>query len=241
MAVAIGGTSTRADGSGVTSLSVSHTAAGTDRAAWIGGGGRTAPPPPGISSATYGGNAATAAYAQVDSDATGQRGFYIAGDANVPTGAQTVQINFASSASECSIVVISLQGVDSSAPVGTPATTSGDPVTSLSVTVGSVGADDMLTDFFYGVAAGTTAGSGPGAGQTTQVESVFNDFYYGASSQDGADGGVMSWTSDGTGGGGTTLGAIAFKPLAVDGNRILFPPSLDGMGVGGRHGGSRVH
>lgn len=218
MAVAIGGTPTGNSANTVSSLSVSHTAAGTKRAVGFGVGISAGGTLPTINSATYGGVAMTPAFASITTGGTRHRQFYIVGDGNIPTSAQTVEVVLSGAADEVVIEVISFQGVDPTTPIGTPVTSVTGTATP-SVTVGSVGADDMLFGFVYAVSnVGdlTIAGCSPGADQTQGTEHLDpGGFGYGASSyQDGAAGGVMSWSlSGGVPDFGTTIGAFAFLPF----------------------------
>lgn len=136
--------------------------------------------------------------------------YYLAG---IPTGAQTVIASFAGTADRSALAVISMTGVDQTTPVGTPATSTTTTNTP-SVTVGSVGSEDLLCDIVHG--AGFSPISTAGANQTERTQEAFLSSVHAATStQSGADGGVMSWTVDSDF--GSLLGAVAFKPVAAGG------------------------
>jgi hypothetical protein len=217
MAVSIGGTPSGFTTTGANSITVAHTAAGTDRAVGVGVGISSGGTLPAINGATYGGNAMTAAFASITTGGTRQRQFQLAGDASIATTSQNVVASLSGTADELVLTVVSFQGVDSATPIGTPVTSVTGSATP-SVTVGSVSADDMLFGFVYAVSnVGdlTLAGCSPGADQTQGTEHLDSGgFAYGASSyQDGVAGGVMSWSlSGGVPDFGTTIGAFAFLP-----------------------------
>jgi len=123
------------------------------------------------------------------------------------SGAKTVTSTLDSAPGDHSLGVISMTGVDQATPVGTAATGSGtsDPAT---VTVASVGADDMVVDNLVSAFASTPTA---GADQTQRYSESTNFFGYEmrGSTQPGSLGGVMSWTFGSAQSWG--LGAIAFK------------------------------
>ena len=195
---------TEQGGDGV--LSLSHTAGGADRAAFIGvsvafsgdSGGTV----------TYGGNAATSLF-EDDSTQIGVSGFYYVAP---PASAQTVTSDLVATAPfSHNLHVISMTGVDPTTPVGTPVVVTAGFDTNPSVTVGSVGADDLVVD----VMACTIANSGVtiGASQTQRtIQDNSGPDSHRTSTQSGANGGVMSWTYAGST--WRSLGAVAFKPAA---------------------------
>lgn len=134
----------------------SFTASGTDRfVAILVATDRTSMA---ISSATYAGNAMTA-FAATLANAQGEcntRGFYIAGDASIPTGAQNIVVTFgaATSNNPC-VIAICYQGVDSASPVSAAAMvdhSSGGNTTTVSSAVSSASGDlvCILTQQGYG-------------------------------------------------------------------------------------------
>jgi hypothetical protein len=233
-------------GDGVVSLS--HTATGTNRGVFAGVSWSNALAGDGSTSMTYAGNAMTEMWDLLHSTAAGVQnaGYRLAGDANIPTGAQTVTSDLVSAEpTRVFLGVISMQGVDGTTPVGTAATAEGTagPAT---VTVGSVTATDMVVDNLGVVQAGGMPTVG--AGQTLQwdEEHVGNAQFAGGSTQLGSDGGVMSWTMSAED--FWLIGAVAFK-AAASGPTIpelaaaraygqmptILPPSMraSGMRMGG--------
>lgn len=171
-------------------LSLSHTAAGDNRAAFALGGwtqGALA-----STSLTYNAVGMTELWDILQADRIGNAGYRLAG---IPTGAQTVTHVVTSTSGDQALAVVSLTGVDQTTPVGTPESASGAAATSASVTVAGVGADDLVVD-----AITTDNGDGVapvvGANQTqrTTEHPAWVGSFHATSSQAGADGGVMSWT-----------------------------------------------
>lgn len=133
-------------------------------------------------------------------------GYRIAGQASgaqniVSTLVETVSLNrhFVGS--------VSLTGVHQTVPCGTPNTASGtaSPAT---VTVAGVVADGMLCDALMMLTS-----LGPpsvGANQTLRFGQDDNSYFFRGSTQDGADGGVMSWPDAGPD--WWSIGAVEFKP-----------------------------
>lgn len=195
-------------GDGVVSLT--HTCAGANRAVFAGvhwhhaGGGS------GAGTLTYGGSAMTQIW-NVPADASLQQqnaGFQLTGQS---TGAQTVTSDVETvEPLRHFLGVISMTGVHQTLPVGTEASASGTE-SPIAVTVGSVGADDLVIDnvFLFGDLFLTIGENQTLANEEdTAVEIDFRQSY-----QDGADGGVMSWTFSGTPDAWQTT-AIAFKPAS---------------------------
>ena len=133
-------------------------------------------------------------------------GYTLAGN-NVPTSLQTVTGTASGGTSYQALGIIVVDGVDQTTPVGTAATTTA----ANTVTVGSVSADDVVVDSVYTVVDPGTATAG--ANQTEQYRQTDPNRIFVGSSQDGADGGVMSWTLTDVIVRG--LGAIAFKPATA--------------------------
>jgi len=203
------------DGDGT--LSVSHTiSSGTDRAVFVSGGhGDDAS----AVSSTYAGNAMTSLWFLERGAPLKNAAFRLAGDANVPTGAQTAQMVFTAADSFVQhIGVISMTGVDGTTPVGTPAT-GGSTTGSPSVTVSSPSADSLVVDT---VTTDYDGGSRTvGADQTARITptSIYSIYTLG-SSQLGSAGGAMTWTF--SGGAfeyaiGWDQGAVEFKPVSAGG------------------------
>ena len=218
-------------------MSITHTAAGSDRAAFA-SNGNGAGTPQASTSITYAGNAMTEMW-DLGPFATYFRtaGYRLAGAANVPTGAQTITSTLAGAADEHAMGVITMTGVDSTTPVGTAATATGVfPDVSATVTVGSVGADDLVIDgLFIGDAGSTSPTATAGADQTGRnAEPILTFEWLGQSSQPGTAGGVMSWACS-AGTDGWAIGAVAFKPAAAGGrttkNTRSWPLGMEiGMG-----------
>jgi len=160
---------------------------------------------------TYGGTGMTEQWdAQIGANALDHAGYTLAGQA---TGAQTVTNDLVGAAANKHFLgVMSMTGVHQTTPVGTPATATGT-VSPATVTVGSVGAEDLVVDNVGFQSAGAVTA---GADQTEQN----SEFHAGSSNgmkqstQSGSAGGVMSWTL-----GGAPdfwgIGAIAFKPTSA--------------------------
>lgn len=207
--------STVGAGSG-TSLSFSHTASGTDLGVWVHTGSlETAPSAP-ASSVTYAGVALTEIVDDAHSSSTLQHAAYY-GTENTHTlsGTQTVAATFTNDTDSNAMGVISMTGVHQTTPVGTHAHAVAFGAAA-DVTVGSVGADDLVVD---GI---TVGGSIPsvGADQTSRHNQLLQtNVYLAGSTQLGSLGGVMQWTA-------VTYdthahNGVAFKPAAA---ATLFPP-----------------
>jgi hypothetical protein len=210
------------NGDGV--LSVSHTASGSDRAAFAGVGGSSQATA--VTSITYAGSGMTQLWDFRDSGPSLVNGGFIL--AGVGTGAQTVTSTLDAAASDHALGVISFTGVDQTTPTGNTQTAT-NTGTSATVTVTGVAADDMVVDNIY-----TTYGGGGspavGANQTERYAEL--PFWIGShlagSTQAGADGGVMSWTFDSR---PYTLGAVRLIAAAGGGGGST-TRNLMLMGVG---------
>ena len=203
-------------GDGVVSLS--HTAGSPNPAAFVGvgnsaGGGGS------LGEVTYGGSGMTELW-----DATYASGFLYAHAgyalAGVAASAQTVTSDLVSTTpDEHAFGVITMTGVDQTTPVGTPATATGQ-TTSPTVTVGSVGADDLVCANVYWHEAGSGIELGTvGADQTEWTREVFatsDNITQSISTQPGTAGGVMSWAGSGSAI-NWGIGGVAFKPAAAGG------------------------
>lgn len=201
-----------AGGGGDGSVSVSHTAGGTDRAVFLAGchGDNSS-----ASSATYAGTSATQMWRLTRGAPLTNIGHRLAGDANVPTGAQTATVSFTAVDDYLTYIgVISMTGVHATTPVGTPATggsATGNPsVTVASTTADGLVVDAMTTDYNSTITVGTNQTQRFAPTPAFEVDLR-------GSSQAGSAGGVMTWTF--SGGSfeyaiGWDLGAVEFKAAA---------------------------
>jgi hypothetical protein len=195
-------------------ISVSHTATGSDLAAFAGNmiwaSSQT------TDSITYDGAGMTE---QWDLDQTnssiGNAGYTKAG---IPSGLKTVTATSPPGVIDYQAIgVMTMTGVNQTTPVGTAATDvqgSGSPdVTDPSVTVGSVGANDLVVDF--AIIQQNLGSITAGANQTdvVNIRQDYGDKYQRASYQAGTGGGVMSWSVSGESYCYWAQGAIAFKPV----------------------------
>jgi hypothetical protein len=215
-------------------LSLSHTASGSDRAVFCAAGW-------GINSVTstsftYAGNSATEQW-DIFNGFQGNAGYSLAGDSSVPTGSQTATSTLSGSTGTRHIIaVLSMTGVDSTTPVGSPQTRgSASNETSSSLTVTSVGADDLVVDALM-VGNSSDPANSVGADQTertTELENSSGNGRFSTSTQLGSSGGAMSWTFGGSAG-GNSHGAIAFKPAAAGGGPGPVGENLRMLYYGGR-------
>lgn len=199
-------------GDGVVSLT--HTAGGSNRAAFAGCGWNDESPSA-STSVTYGGTGMTEQWDVIFQAFFGVAGYSLA---NPATGAQTVTHTLAGVPNEHAFGVISMTGVDQTTPVGTPVTNSGGAVTSLSATVGSIGSDDLVVDVIQvHIPSGDASTWVVGADQTERFVELMstNQRKVGGSTQPGTAGGVMSWSGNSATSVG--MGAVAFKPAAAGG------------------------
>lgn len=190
-------------------LSVSHTSTGSDLGGFVGNGNVRGAGGSLTTSVSWAGSGMTERW-DVVRGTEANSGYTIAGQTS---GAQTVTATLVDTDPLWQALgVISMTGVDQTTPVGTAVTAQGDGVggsATPSVTVASVGTDDMVVDnIWYSWVADASAG----AGQTQRYNTDYaTQRFSRGSTQSGVDGGVMSWT------GGSMndwiLGAIAFKPL----------------------------
>lgn len=210
-------------GDGVVSLS--HTASGSDRAAFIGVGIRTATM--GVGTTTYAGGGGTITSSFTIESVDFEGGIYGLYKTAPAASAQTVSSDItATTPSDHFLGVITFTGVDQTTPVGTAATTPFAFDTSPSVTVGSVNTDDMVVDFLLDQSAPTV-----GAGQTERWSPAATSYptRFRGSTQPGSSGGVMSWTH--TGSGSRALGAVAFKAASAGGAAAVPVRMLMGVGL----------
>ena len=221
MAVALDTVSTVKEISGDGVVSLSHTAGGTtDRAIFVVTCGYGIGSGPATTGVTYGGTAMTNlwdVHTAVLSNLFSS-GWYLPIGSSL-TGAQTVIATLAASPLVQFLFVLSLTGVDQTTPVGTPQTQGPNgSATSATVTIASVGANDLVVDNVVVDYSVTTPTFTAGADQTDQA-SLSDGSVVGVAShlstQPGSAGGVMSWSWAG----GTTidsyLGGIVFKAAAA--------------------------
>ena len=190
-------------GDGVVSLS--HTASGSNRAAFVTVGVRTSTA--GVGTTSYGGGGGSLTSVFSEENTTFEVLMYGFSKTAPDTSSQTVSSDItATTPSDHFLGVITMTGVDQTTPTGTAAS---DPIAfdvSPSATVSSVNADDMVVDFLVDQNSPTV-----GANQTERINPANTSFptYFRVSTQAGSDGGVMSWTH--TGNGTRGLHALAFK------------------------------
>lgn len=203
-------------------LSLSHTATGSNLAAFAASGHANIPP--NTSLMTYDGSSMTELWDAGFSSAYGHAGYRLAG---IGTGAKTVTNTLSDTAGYQFLGVITMTGVDQTTVVGTPQTTTGfsDPAT---VTVTGVGADDMVVDALHAI-NGTIS---VGADQTLRNTEDYatDNAHFRMSTQPGSAGGVMSWAVGSpdtygygavhfiaaTGGGGRTTKNTRSWPLGTE-------------------------
>lgn len=199
-----------------TSISVTHTATGTDRAAFAGGCAVDGSPDL-VSSGTYGGVAMTERWDAVFATFYTHFGLTLVAPA---TGAQTVTITFGGQNGNSSLAVVTATSVDQTTPFGTAATATGNSTTP-SVAV-SAATDDLVVDSVAYVGTGAaTAGTGQ-TGRTANT-SIGAEMGHATSTEAGAASVTMSWTIATA---NWAIGGIAFKAAAAGGSAA----SADGVG-----------
>ena len=211
------------EAAGEGSVTLSHTATGTNLAAFAGGGassltdGHTA-------SVTYAGGSMTEDWDASYSTSFNHWGYH----KTVASGTNNVILTAAGDPDELGFGVITMTGVHQTTPVGSPFTNVLGLANS-SVTVTSVGTDDLVVDNYYGQPTAST-----GTAQTTRNAeySIGGATFFFQSTQLGSDGGVMSWTSAS---GNHGIGAIAFKPAAV------YTSDQEGFAFGDDDGNEAAH
>jgi hypothetical protein len=129
------------------------------------------------------------------------------------TGANTAQVNYSGNAAfDVGVVATSFTGVDQTTPVGTAAIASGTSATP-SVTVSDATADDFVIDQLAITHSATLT---VGANQTQRANFTAAGFIKtAASTQDGADGGAMTWTNGDSQ--AWAISAVAIKAAAAGG------------------------
>lgn len=205
--------------SGDATYSLSHTAAGSNRAVFIAVNTSTNVGTPWSSTPpTYNGNSSTEIWDANDGTifAPTSAGNYLK-EASVPTGAQTVSstVTGGTDLLEQVVTVVSFTGCDQTTTIGNFNTDTGtDP----SVTLTSVNADDMCVDNLISALASTdpTVGAGQ-VEQTNMAVDTATPSAIRGSTQVGTNGGVMSWTITNS---YIMYGAVVFKSLAAGGIAI---------------------
>jgi hypothetical protein len=188
-------------------LSISHTATGADRAAfagitWAGNGGASS------TSCTYGGSGMTEMWDLNNSTFYYNAGYRIAAPA---TGSQAVVSTLSDGGpDEQALGVVTFTGVDQTTPVGTPQTAAAGTGTTATVTVASVGANDMVVDCLN---IADPTGLSIGANQDLRNSEGLAGTSMRQSTQLGSAGGVMSWTW--TNNTVNLLGAVNFKEASA--------------------------
>lgn len=233
MPVAFGSATSAQELSGDGVLSLTHTENGANRAAFAGVGIIATNAEQNSTGVTYGGTAMTEMTDTPVGFNTGQATYRLAG---IATGAQTVTSTIVDTTPFTHFLgVISMTDVDQTTPVGTPVSATGT-LSPATVTVGSVGADDLVVDNL--MLGGALAAPAIGADQTQRyTESEAPNGGEGrGSTQPGTAGGVMSWTFalnpiDGWG-----IGAVAFKPAAAANLSVNLAGRGGLAGIGGLAG-----
>ncbi len=219
MAVTFDAATSAIEESGDGVLSLTHTATGSNLAAFASGTGYGAGSGPTSTSMTY--NAVSMGTALWDLHTASASNLFNSGYmmVNPPTGAQSVVHTTSAAPSNHFLSVITVSDVDvAGTPIGTVVTLGPQSTSPWSVTVGSIGANDLVVDSMVGNGTNSLT---VGANQTqrTNRNNAGVTVWMGGSTQAGADGGVMSWTMptpiDGF------LGAFAFKPVAAGGGMVI--------------------
>ena len=193
-------------------LSLTHTAGGADRAAHAGVGIIASAGQQDSTSVTYGGTSMTEMTDTPFGVNSGQATYRLAGPA---TGAQTVTSTITDATPFTHFLgVISLTGVDQTTPVGTPVSATGT-VSPATVTVASVGADDLVVDNVMLGAALVAPVVGADQTERWSQSEALNGGEGRGSTQPGTAGGVMSWTFTTDPGDDWGIAAVAFKPVAA--------------------------
>ena len=208
-------TASSAQATAASSISVSHTASGSDRAAFI-GVGSSAESPDLTSTVTYGGSSCTEIWDFIGQTyAHNSSHYYIA----PPTSSQTVTATLAGTDDELVIGVTSMTGVHQTTPIGTPQTanaTSNAP----SVNVSSA-TDELVVDNLYAITANTLT---VGAGQTERWAQTIGTAVVGKGSTEvGSATTTMSWSMAGAD--IWTIGAVGFKPAGAAAASLVFRPN----------------
>lgn len=184
MAVAVNGTPLSKQGNGVAGLTQQYTAGGTNRAVFLGGGNSGAAPA--TATATYNAVSMTEAWDYSAETFYANAGYYLV---NPPTTANVnAVINFSGSQDEATMMIMGLEDVNQTTPVGTVAGTASGSGTTATTAAISGATDGLNVAYLYSawttanasggstkyaqetVASGPTCGAGftkPGAASTT--------------------------------------------------------------------------
>lgn len=163
-------------------LSLSSTAAGTTN---LGAFAAVLSEAARLGSVTYNGVTMTEAW-DLTLHSIGCAGHVMGSTSNI-TGTKTVTSTLASSCDYHFLSVITMTGVDQTTPTS-GATTTSNSSTSISQTVSGVVSGDMVVDACY-----SGAFSSVGADQTVRTTETLDGKELRTSTQEGANGGVMSW------------------------------------------------
>jgi hypothetical protein len=191
-------------------LSLSHTASGTDRAAFI-GVGNVGSAGGSLGSVTYGGTSATELWDTVFGTDYGNAGYSFVAP---PTSATTVTSTLVDTAPFNHVLgVVSFTGVDQTTPTGTAVTQESTGDVGVSVTVSDAVDNDLIVDNLWSRATTPVIG----ADQTQRnTQDTSWPMRFRQSTQPGNADDVMSWTFTGGGAGEPVfLGAVAFKTIAA--------------------------
>lgn len=223
MAIAFDAATGAIEVAGDGTLTLSHTAAGTNRAAFIFMGIEASTP--GTLTAAYAGNTPTTINAFNGPFGSQKAAAFNALDAQMSTGAQTVSsvATGVSGAQNQVLGVISLNGVDQTTPQSgfqTAQNSAGTP----SVTVTGVGATDLVLDGLFCFDATNPT---EGANQTERVGTSSGSTQLSMSTQAGADGGAMTYSTIPN---EFMYLATAYKASAGGGGAVQQTLSLTGVG-----------
>lgn len=193
--------SSPASQAGASSKTWSHTCTGSQLVlyvaiAWQGAGT--------VTGVTYNAVAMTELWDIRDGDNVQGSSGYILGGAS--SGANNVVVTMSAANDSMFCVALSFTGGNTSSPNRTPATANSSSWTTASATASGATTGDIVVDCVVNLAAITV-----GANQTQKFNSALDggSTRMGVSTQAGADGGVMSWTTAATTG---AIGAVAIVP-----------------------------
>lgn len=201
-----------------TSVSVSHTCSGSNRAVFVGAFFDVTSGQIDGMVTTYAGNSPSGELWDAQGVFNNQRssGAYFK-ESIAPTGAQTVTVTQSPGGSGVyakTIVAVSLTGVDQTTSIGAvPTPVKASSGTTPSITVASVVAGGMCVDFCaMWFASGTPTAGANQIEQYKDAGATVSGFCSGSSTQNSADGGVMSWSK--SSGDDYIIGAVEFKPAS---------------------------
>lgn len=203
----------------VTSISVSHSASGSDRLALI-CASHWQQDPAASDPVTYGGSSAgvTLVRSETQDAVNNRRKAHLYRLIAPPTGAQTAQFNLASPTFDVALSVVSYTGVDQTDPLGTAAGVTGSSAAP-SVNVSSA-SGELVVDYVRAFAGVTSLTAN--ASQTSRVEQEgwsANGPAAGNSEKAGAASVTMSWTLSASSPWAHI--AVPLKPAAGGGGQIV--------------------